>query len=193
MVDKSIKRLIKQAEETVSEVQKIVMQDTPSAFNVNTAFYSNILKNIANEGREVLKTIENYKFKLNQSKNAMNGNQQLLKKLEQKEKIIDNAAVQIYSIVFDLENIDIMPEYDMSQLSLGPTFKPQDAETNDDSQEQNDDTSENENKDNKENETADDNADAEDETSEEEKDNADEESEDEELPEEDEEEAGEEE
>lgn len=191
MVDKSIKRLIKQAEETVSEVQKIVMQDTPNAFNANTAFYSNILKNIANEGREVLKTIENYKFKLNQSKNTMNGNQQLLKKLEQKEKIIDNAAGQIYSIVFDLENIDIMPEYDMSQLSLGPTFKPQDAEVNDDSQEQNDDAAENENKDNEENETSDDNA--EDETSEEEKDNAEEESEDEKLPEEDEEEAGEEE
>ena len=135
-----LKRLIRKADnELPSEVETLVTTEQQTV-NVNTMFYANTLNGLAKEGREVLKMIEDYKFKLNQSANMFNGNKSLLNKLEQKEKILDNASGQIYSIIFDLENIDIMPEYEMSQLSMGPTFKPPAAEKNNEESIDNDET-----------------------------------------------------
>lgn len=78
----------------------------------------NSINNLVQEGRGVLKRIENYKFKLAQSEKMMQGNEALLTKLQQKEKILDSASAQIYGIIFDLENFDLTPNYSNEQLSL---------------------------------------------------------------------------
>lgn len=78
----------------------------------------NTFHNIADEGRGVLKHIEDYKFKLEQSINMLNATPDLQKKLEQKQQILDSAMSQIYGIVFDLENYDLTPIYEDEQLSL---------------------------------------------------------------------------
>ena len=83
-----------------------------------TQLVENTFKNIANEGRGVLKHIEDYKFKLEQSVNMLNAVPDLQKKIEQKQQILDSAMAQIYGIVFDLENYDLTPVYEDEQLSL---------------------------------------------------------------------------
>lgn len=84
----------------------------------------NTFHNLAEEGRKVLQTIEDYKFKLDQSTNMLNGNEKAQSKLEQKKKILDSASSQLYGIVFDLENFDLTPvTYEDEQLSLtAPAF-----------------------------------------------------------------------
>ena len=79
-----------------------------------------VLQNLANEGRGVLKRIEDYKFILTQSANMLNGNEDLQHKVEQKINILDSASSQLYGIVFDLENFDLTPNYEEEQLSLKP-------------------------------------------------------------------------
>ena len=85
----------------------------------NNNLIQHILDSLSKEGRGVLKRIEDYKFKLDQSTNMLQGNQSLQNKLKQKLKIIDSASAQIYGIVFDMENYDLTPNtYDEKQLAL---------------------------------------------------------------------------
>ena len=96
----------------------------------NTKIIINSINNLVQEGRGVLKRIENYKFKLTQSEKMMQGNDALLTKLRQKEKILDSASAQIYGIIFDLENFDLTPNYSNEQLSLNTVST--ETETNND-------------------------------------------------------------
>ena len=85
----------------------------------NNNLIQHILDSLSKEGRDVLKRIEDYKFKLDQSTNMLQGNQSLQNKLKQKLKILDSASAQIYGIVFDMENYDLTPNtYDEKQLAL---------------------------------------------------------------------------
>lgn len=85
----------------------------------NNNLIQHILDSLSKEGRGVLKRIEDYKFKLDQSTNMLQSNQSLQNKLKQKLKIIDSASAQIYGIVFDMENYDLTPNtYDEKQLAL---------------------------------------------------------------------------
>lgn len=111
----------------------------------NTKIIINSINNLVQEGRGVLKRIESYKFKLTQSEKMMQGNDALLTKLRQKEKILDSASAQIYGIIFDLENFDLTPNYSNEQLSLSTVST--ETETNNDinkdtntSQDSNDET-----------------------------------------------------
>ena len=96
----------------------------------NTKIIINSINNLVQEGRGVLKRIENYKFKLTQSEKMMQSNDALLTKLRQKEKILDSASAQIYGIIFDLENFDLTPNYSNEQLSLSTVST--ETETNND-------------------------------------------------------------
>ena len=96
----------------------------------NTKIIINSINNLVQEGRGVLKRIESYKFKLTQSEKMMQGNDALLTKLRQKEKILDSASAQIYGIIFDLENFDLTPNYSNEQLSLSTVST--ETETNND-------------------------------------------------------------
>ena len=95
--------------------------DTSQVINITL---ENTFHSLAEEGRKVLQTIEDYKFKLDQSTNMLNGNEQAQNKLDQKKKILDSASSQLYGIVFDLENFDLTPvTYEDEQLSLtAPAF-----------------------------------------------------------------------
>ena len=85
----------------------------------NNNLIQHILDSLSKEGRGVLKRIEDYKFKLDQSTNMLQSNQSLQNKLKQKLKILDSASAQIYGIVFDMENYDLTPNtYDEKQLAL---------------------------------------------------------------------------
>ena len=96
----------------------------------NTKIIINSINNLVQEGRGVLKRIENYKFKLTQSEKMMQSNDALLTKLRQKEKILDSASAQIYGIIFDLENFDLTPNSSNEQLSLSTVST--ETETNND-------------------------------------------------------------
>ena len=105
-----------------SDLEKMVTNDTTRTVNtqqkIQYQLFDNIFHNLANDGRGVLKRIEEYKYKIIQSSNAFNGNEELKAKIEQKKKILESAAAQIYGIVFDLENYDLTPNYAEEQLSL---------------------------------------------------------------------------
>lgn len=94
------------------------MSTTPA---INGQLVQNMFLGLANEGRGVLKRIEDYKFKIIQSINLLNANPELKTKVEQKKKILESAAAQVYGIVFDLENFDLTPNYEDEQLS-GESF-----------------------------------------------------------------------
>ena len=105
-----------------SDLEKMITNDTTRTVNtqqkIQYQLFDNIFHNLANDGRGVLKRIEEYKYKIIQSSNAFNGNEELKTKIEQKKKILESAAAQIYGIVFDLENYDLTPNYAEEQLSL---------------------------------------------------------------------------
>lgn len=62
---------------------------------------------LSTAGRNILKTIEEYKFKVDQVKRILHNNPAFNTLLEQKEKNLDAAANEIYQLVFSIENIDI--------------------------------------------------------------------------------------
>ena len=87
-------------------------------------FESN-LQQLSEKGRTILRSIEEYKFTLEQAARVFTNDQQLSQKLIQKRKTMDAAAGQIYSVVFDVENIDIVNSYEnMVQQSLSPSSGP---------------------------------------------------------------------
>lgn len=95
--------------------------------NIQTQLIKNVFLNLANEGRNLLKWAEDFKFKIIQSINILKGRDELKTKIEQKQKILEATAAQIYGIVFDLENFDLTPNYENEQLA-GETLPEQDNE-----------------------------------------------------------------
>ena len=98
---------------------------------INTELISNTFNTLANEGRGLLKRTEDFKFKIIQAINMLNGDPELKTKIEQKKKILESAAAQIYGIVFDLENYDLTPNYEDEQLA-GESFPAMDVTTDED-------------------------------------------------------------
>ena len=119
-------RLRKFASEETSDMNSNFFPEQPEVDNsqVVNITLENTFHGLAEEGRKVLQTIEDYKFKLDQTTNMLNGNEQAQNKVEQKKKILDSASSQLYGIVFDLENFDLTPvTYEDEQLSLtAPAF-----------------------------------------------------------------------
>lgn len=73
----------------------------------NAYIFNNILSELGNTGRELLRKIESYKFEIEQAARLMQQDQIITKKIIDKRKILDQVASQIYAIVFDIENLDI--------------------------------------------------------------------------------------
>ena len=108
-----------------SNIEQMITSDIPSS-SVNQGqinIMQNNLQNLANEGRQVLKIMDDYKFKLIQSLNIFKSDD-VRAKLEQKQKILAQSASLVYSIVFDLENFDLTPIYEEEQFSANTTEKP---------------------------------------------------------------------
>ena len=88
---------------------------------VSDQLINQVFNNLSIEARGVLKRIEDFKFKIIQAINMLNGDPELKAKIEQKQKILDSAAAQIYGIAFDLENYNLTPNYEDEQLA-GESF-----------------------------------------------------------------------
>ena len=107
-----------------SEIEKIVsddpyanFKDPPTQPTMRNQLIENTFKALANDGRGVLKRMEDYRFKVIQSLNIFNADVDLKTKVEQKQKILESAIAQIYGIVFDLENYDLTPNYEGQQFA----------------------------------------------------------------------------
>lgn len=104
--------------QAISDAEQIITQDVSAGpTQGQTNIMQNSLQNLANEGRQILRIIDDYKFKLIQSSNIFNNSPSIKAKLDQKQKILASAASLIYSIVFDMENINLTPLYEEEQFS----------------------------------------------------------------------------
>lgn len=93
---------------------------------MNPEMFKGTLKQLGNKGRTILKGIEDYKFSLEQAARIVTNDQNLSQRLIEKKKELDKAAGQIYSIVFEIENIDITTEFQQQkQLVNKPDLKNQ--------------------------------------------------------------------
>lgn len=91
---------------------------------MNPEMFKGTIKQLGNKGRIILKGIEDYKFSLEQAARIVSNDQNLSQKIIEKKKALDKAAGEIYSIVFDIENIDITQEYqDQQTLINNPNTK----------------------------------------------------------------------
>lgn len=88
---------------------------------MNPEVFKGSLDQLGKQGREILKLIEDYKFKLEQTCRLTANDQVLTQKLIQKKKQLDAASGQIYSIVFDVENIDITQAFEQQQINTNPS------------------------------------------------------------------------
>lgn len=67
-----------------------------------------VINSIKNSGREILKSLEDYKFLLFQSSKLTANNSMMSSKLEQKSKELDRVSSNLYEILFEIENMTIV-------------------------------------------------------------------------------------
>ena len=99
--DKEEDEIDKETEEDVDKVEN-GMTDLR-----NITMYENTFKNMSNEGRKILKSLEKFKFSLEQGSRMVSQIPQLSSGLMSKRKSIDEISNKLYQLVFDLENTDI--------------------------------------------------------------------------------------
>ena len=94
------------------EIDKETEEDVDKAENGmtdlrNITMYENTFKNMGNEGRKILKSLEKFKFSLEQGSRIVSQIPQMSSGLMSKRKSIDEISNKLYQLVFDLENTDI--------------------------------------------------------------------------------------
>jgi hypothetical protein len=92
---------------------------------MNPEMFKGTLKQLSTKGRTILKGIEDYKFALEQAARIVANDPNLGQRLVEKKKELDKAAGEIYSIVFEIENIDITKEFQQQQFVNNPALKNQ--------------------------------------------------------------------
>lgn len=92
-----------------------------------TNVYKSTFKNLGKDGRELLKQVEEYKYKMNQSKNVFN-DEKFIKKIDKYIEDLNNVSAFIYDFVFELENQDIVDDYDRQIEFTVPKEKVEDTE-----------------------------------------------------------------
>ena len=99
--DKEEDKIDKETEEDVDKAEN-GMTDLR-----NITMYENTFKNMSNEGRKILKSLEKFKFSLEQGSRIVSQIPQMSSGLMSKRKSIDEISNKLYQLVFDLENTDI--------------------------------------------------------------------------------------
>ena len=99
--DKEEDKIDKETEEDVDKAEN-GMTDLR-----NITMYENTFKNMSNEGRKILKSLEKFKFSLEQGSRIVSQIPQMASGLMSKRKSIDEISNKLYQLVFDLENTDI--------------------------------------------------------------------------------------
>lgn len=92
----------------------------------NTKTIEQILSGSAKDGREILKALEEFKFKIEQCDN-LSMNSDINDKIHQHYDMLDKLMSGLYSICFDLENINLVPLYDNEQINLSDQSDPDSA------------------------------------------------------------------
>jgi len=87
------------------------------------------LKALGGEGKKILQQLEAFKFKLEQAARISGNNESAAKKIMQNSGIIDKIMSSLYSVVFNVTNIDVVPVYDNEQINISNESKP-DVEKN---------------------------------------------------------------
>jgi DNA polymerase III alpha subunit (gram-positive type) len=84
-------------------IDKTTMEKT--SMDINS--FQSIISQTSKKGRDILKSLEDFKFTLEQTARLVNNNQQLAQGMITKRKSVDEISNKLYQIVFDIENMDI--------------------------------------------------------------------------------------
>jgi hypothetical protein len=133
-MNRNIKRLIRQADDSLNKI------------------YKNTFLELGKEGREILRSLDEYRYKVSKSKGIINNDEKMAKKLEECIEDLNHVSAYIYDFVFELENYEIVDETDSAkQLEFSKPEKPEFSEDDEVSEnETTDETEESEETDNTE-------------------------------------------
>jgi len=89
----------------------------------NTKAIETFIKTSAQDGRDILKALEEFKFKIEQC-TKVSSNEDINSKIHQHYDMIDKLMSGLYSICYDLENISLVPNYDNEQINMSDQDAP---------------------------------------------------------------------
>lgn len=104
------------------------------------------LDQISDKGRDVLKSIEDYKFFVDQTSRVMKNDPALTEMIQSKKKNLEQSSQQIYDVVFDIENMDINSIYERQQEAIDKEKESEENKPEDDKSEEKPQTDTTENK-----------------------------------------------
>lgn len=86
------------------------------------------LEQLSDKGREILRSIEDYKFFFNQVIQVVKNDPELTERLLGRRKDLDQASDLIYDVVFYIENFDITSLYDRQEEAVRGNGTPENQE-----------------------------------------------------------------
>ena len=89
----------------------------------NSKSIEQMIKSTAVEGREILKSLEQFKFKLEQCV-KISVNEDINSKIHQHYDMVDKLMSGLYTICYDMENVDLVPVYDNDQIDMSNQDSP---------------------------------------------------------------------
>lgn len=90
----------------------------------NTQSIQKLISGASKDGRDILKSLEEFKFKVEQCAKISGNNPEMGDKIIQNSDMLDKLMSGLYSICYDLENIDIVPQYDNDQVNMSEQDNP---------------------------------------------------------------------
>ena len=82
-----------------------------------------VVKGVARDGRKILKELENFKFKMEQCTNV-SANSELSDKIHLQYDMVDKIMDGLFSVCYDLENFNLVPQYDVDQIDMSNQDNP---------------------------------------------------------------------
>lgn len=76
-----------------------------------------IIKDVASDGRDILKQLENFKFKMAQCA-KISVNEEINDKINQQYDMIDKIMDGLFAVCYDLENVNLVPQYNNDQIDM---------------------------------------------------------------------------
>lgn len=89
----------------------------------NSEAIESVVKGVARDGRKILKELENFKFKMEQCTNV-SANSKLSDKIHQQYDMVDKIMDGLFSVCYDLENFNLVPQYDVDQIDMSNQDNP---------------------------------------------------------------------
>ena len=89
----------------------------------NSKSIETMIKSTAEEGREILKALEQFKFKLEQCVKT-SVNEEINQKVHQHYDMVDKLMSGLYTICYDMENVNLVPMYNNDQIDMSNQDSP---------------------------------------------------------------------